>query len=426
MISKVKSVLEKLLNTGFFHIFSSSVINKVISFASGIILVRILTKPEYGIYTYANNILSFCKLASGFGIVSAMLQICSESKDPIKRNLIYSYCYRFGATFNLLLAGIILGISILFPLPIEGSNFCLSLMCGIPLFHVIYDLQITNLRTELKTKEYAYSNTISTILTFAFSCGLSFFLREQGLILAQYLSLAIAIILIGVLFKTNVSFKKVTLDSDIKKSLFSIGGVSMANNGLSQLMYLLDVFVLGIVLKDESIVASYKIATTIPTALTFIPLSVIIYVYPYFARNKNNKRWLISNYKKLTAAMGFVNLVIGGLLFALAPFIIRIVFGAQYLDAVEPFRILSISYIFSGTFRIIGGNLLVTQRKLTFNLIIAAISGALNTVLNVFFIITYGSVGAAIATIITVIFTSVLNTWYLIRTFKRIPEKETN
>lgn len=425
-MQKIEKGLKKLRTTGFFHIFSSSVINKIIVFASGIILVRILTKSGYGIYTYANNILNFCKLASGFGVVSAMLQLCSESKDYNLRSQIYGYCFRFGTIFNLFLAVAILLVSLFVPLPIKGSNECLSLMCCIPLFHIIFDLQTTSLRTELKTKEYAYANTLSTVLTFVFSCSLSFLFREKGLICAQYASLLLAVILVGVLFKTKVSFKKVELDNTIKKSLFSIGGVSMANNGLSQLMYLLDVFVLGIVLKDESIVASYKIATTIPTALTFIPLSVIVYVYPYFARNKNNKKWLISNYKKLTAVMGAANLVIGGLLFALAPFIIRIVFGTQYLDAVEPFRVLSISYIFSGTFRIIGGNLLVTQRKLTFNLIIAAVSGALNTVLNVFFITAYGSVGAAIATIITVIVTSVLNTWYLIRTFRRLPDEETN
>ena len=417
----LKEGIIKLKNTGFFHIFSSSVINKIIVFASGIILVRILSKPEYGVYTYANNILSICKLASGFGIVSAMLQVCSETDNIEKRRVIYTYCSRFSLFFNSVLGIVILFISIIVPLPIAGSNRCLTLMCLIPLLHIIFDLQTTHFRTELKTKEYAYANTISTVLTFVFSCALSYLFGVNGLVLAQYVSLLLIILIISFCFKNRVSFRRVELDSETKHSLFSIGGVSMTNNGLSQIMYFLDIFVIGMVIKDETVVASYKIATTIPTALTFIPLSVIVYVYPYFARNKDNKTWLIEHYKKLTAIMGVVNVVIGGILFAFAPIIIRIIFGHQYLDAVSPFRVLSISYIFSGTFRIICGNLLVTQRKLKFNLIIAGASGALNTVLNVIFISAYGSIGAAIATIITVIVTSILNTWYLIRTFRRIP-----
>lgn len=423
MTEKAKQGIKKLLSTGFFHIFSSSVINKVISFASGIILVRILTKPEYGVYTYANNILSFCKLASGFGIVSAMLQVCSELKDERERDNVYIYCCRFGSSYNLLLALIILAIAVFAPLPIQGANQCLAIMCLIPLVQILFDLQITRLRTELMNKEYAYSNILSTLLTFLFSCALSLWLREKGLILAQYISLLAVVAFIGYRYSCKITYKKATIPEDVRRSLLSIGGVSMANNGLSQLMYLLDVFVLGIVIKDSSVIASYKIATTIPTALTFIPLSVMVYVYPYFARNKDNKSWLLKNYKRLTAIMGVANVIIGGMLFLLAPHIIRIVFGSQYLDALAPFRVLSISYIFSGTFRIIGGNLLVTQRKLKFNLIIAAVSGGLNTVLNVFFIREYGSVGAAIATIITVIITSILNTWYLIRTFRIIPEE---
>lgn len=55
----MENLRNKLFKTGFFHIFGSSVINKIVTFASGIILVRILSKEEYGVYTYAENLLSF-------------------------------------------------------------------------------------------------------------------------------------------------------------------------------------------------------------------------------------------------------------------------------------------------------------------------------------------------------------------------------
>ena len=185
-------------------------------------------------------------------------------------------------------------------------------------------------------------------------------------------------------------------------------------------MYYLDIFVLGIVVANENVIAAYKVATTIPTALEFIPASVVTYVYPYFSRNKDNKQWLLLNYKRLVLSLGGVNLLITVALYILAPFLINLLFGRPYIDAVSPFRILVVSYFFAGTFRTISGNLLVTQRKLKFNTFVAVFSSAMNTVMNVFFINKWQSNGAAAATLTTAIMTGILNTTYLLRTFNKI------
>lgn len=59
LIVRIKTLVSKLRASGFFHVFGSTVINKIVVFASGLILVRILSKADYGVYTYANNIYSF-------------------------------------------------------------------------------------------------------------------------------------------------------------------------------------------------------------------------------------------------------------------------------------------------------------------------------------------------------------------------------
>ena len=77
----ISVTIDKLRKTGFFHIFGGSVINKAISFLSSIVLVRLLTKGEYGIFTYAWNIYSIILLFNGFGLESSTLQLCSEHGD---------------------------------------------------------------------------------------------------------------------------------------------------------------------------------------------------------------------------------------------------------------------------------------------------------------------------------------------------------
>ena len=422
MSERILEYGKKLFSTGFFHIFGSNVINKILSFASGILLARILTKSEYGVYSYANTLMGFFLLVSGFGMVSGLLQVGSEQKQEEKRLGLYRFACRFGFVINLLLAVLILFVALVIPLPIAGSGKILALMCLYPLATLMRDLKTALLRAQMRNQDFSYANTFSTAAMVLLSCTLALLLRAEGLVLGQYLACILTILFIRKKCGVGISLSKSGLDGAAKRDLLGVCSISVLNDGLSELMYLLDVFILGLAVPDETVIASYKVATTIPTALVFIPLSVITYVYPFFARNRADKGWLTKNYRRLVLSMGALNLLVGGSLILLAPWLIGLVFGKVYLDSVVPFQILCASYIISGTFRILSGNLLVTQRKLKFNLFVAVLSSATNTVLNVFLIRAWGSIGAALATLITVLLTSILSTTYLIRTIRSIPD----
>jgi len=59
-----------LVRNGFFHIFSAIVINKIIQFGISVVIVRVITKEAFGMWSYANNILSFFLLIEGLGVGS--------------------------------------------------------------------------------------------------------------------------------------------------------------------------------------------------------------------------------------------------------------------------------------------------------------------------------------------------------------------
>jgi O-antigen/teichoic acid export membrane protein len=121
--------IKTLFKTGFFHIFGSSVINKVIAFLSSVVLVRILTKPEYGVFTYAWNIYSIVLILNGMGIESGVLQISSEHSGDIEyANRASNYGIRFGIKFDLLLFAVILVLGCLrlsrLRTPVRSYAFC--------------------------------------------------------------------------------------------------------------------------------------------------------------------------------------------------------------------------------------------------------------------------------------------------------------
>lgn len=415
---KIKGGVTALKKKGFFHIFGASTINKIIGFASSWIIVRIISKAEYGVYTYAYNIYSFILLLSGLGIASAVLQVGSETKDPKEKLRVYSYGIKVGTTVDSCLAILILLIALLVPLAIEGSNRLLMMMFALPLVTVVMELQLMYLRINVKNREYSRITTMNSIAVLAFSCILAYIFKAPGLVLAGYCSHLFTIIVASKRYKIPLKPQKSDFSREEKKGIFSIATISMINNGLSRLMYLLDIFVIGLVIKNSGVIASYKIATNIPTALQFIPTALMVFIYPHFAQNKDNKEWLIRNYKRVILPFGAFNLICSLGMIVFAKPAISLLFGTQYLDAVTPFRILAVGYFFSATFRSLAGSLLVTQRKLKFNLFVSVLSSLMNTGLNVWMILMWGSSGAAVATVITGIVSGAISTAYLLYTFK--------
>jgi len=138
------------------------------------------------------------------------------------------------------------------------------------------------------------------------------------------------------------------------------------------------------------------------------------FAYPYFARHWQEKAWVKQKYWKMTKQLAVVNGLVSAFLFIFAPLIIRIVFGTQYLDSVVPFRILAIGFFIAATFRIPAGNTLVAIGKIKVNFINSVISGIANIVLDIVLIYQYGATGAAVATVIVFVVSSVISVGYLI------------
>lgn len=411
MRRKISTGIKKLISTGFVHIFGANTLNQVLSFLSSIVLVRVLTKADYGCFSYALNIYQFFLLLSGLGISSGILQMCSEYSDkPEKSKIIYDWGSTFGIKVNVLLSVCILVVGLFVPISIEGTNELLVCFCALPIFTLIYEMAIAKMRGDIKAKEYSYSNIVNMVLY----CGLSILgaiiMASKGLIFGRYLAYILTSIFIAITFHVFPSFKKVKLENGIKMPLLKVSLISVVNNGLSTLFNLLEVFILGIVVSDSTVTASYKVATTIPAALNFVPLAFAVYVYPYFAKHIGDSKWIRKNYLRSLLGLGAINGAIAIILIIIATPLVHIVFGTQYADSVILFRILVVGYFIGGTFRVLSGNLLVSQRKLLYNTLVAIVGCVISIVANVILIPRHGSLGAAWAHICVLTITGILNT----------------
>ncbi|MFA7203797.1 MAG: flippase [Candidatus Caldatribacteriota bacterium] len=404
-----------LVRNGFFHIFSANVINKIIQFGISVVIVRVITKEAFGMWSYANNILSFFLLIEGLGVVPGLLQFASAAKDKEEKLSYLKYALLVGSLFNTILAIAIFLFTIFFELPIRGSTEILRYLSFLPLITILFNTLQVFLRSDLRNKQFSLVTVINTLAFFFGVLIGGYFFEIAGIIWGRYLSYFISCFIAAWFVKDYYeSFLKAKLPSSSNRQEFlKFSIVSMLTNSISSILYLLDTFLIGIFIQSETVVASYKTATLIPFALNFIPASVMTFAYPYFAKNKDNKEVVKKYFLKMQRYLFLLNLVISVLLITFAPFIIKVVFGEEYLDSLMPFRILSLGYLIAATFRIPAGNVIASLRKVKVNFYNSIVSGSANVVLDIILIKRYGSNGAAIATVLIFIISSIISNIYL-------------
>ncbi len=413
MKQKIIGDLVKSTKRGLFHIVGANVLHNVIAFSVSFVLVRIFTKTEFGQFSYARNIINMLYIIGGMGIESGIMQFCTRADESGKRS---SYLH-FGVCVEIWF-GLVLGFGILIfthfvPLPVEGSTLLLRIMAFLPLGFHLFQAGLQYLRSLLWNRIYAYMNLTNSSLLLIFAISGALLFGVEGAALFGYFSFLISAIVIFVMIRKETRLKdgKIDLTRKEKRGFLGYSVTAMMTNSVSQILFLIDTFLIGLIISDAELVATYKIATVIPFALNFLPKSLIVFVFPYLIKNKDQD--LRNLLRKIQLYLGGLNILIFAFLFLLAPYIIRYVFGAQYLGAVTPFRILSFGYFISGTFRVPIGNTIASQLKIKYNLIVGIVTTVLHVLLDIWLISTFGIVGASIATVSAITFSVLLSGYFL-------------
>jgi len=420
-MKEIKKKIQFILQEGFFHIFGAQALNKLVRFGASVIIVSLLSKEVYGRYSYAANILEFFLLLSGLGVVSGILQFSSEKKDISEKLSFLKYGTKIGFSFNLLIIISIILFTLFFSLPIKGSDRLLLMMAFLPIFAVIHEISGSFLRSTFRNKEFSYVSISYTLVYFLGVFLGGYFFQVYGIIGSRYVSFIVSILIASYFLKNDIR-RMNTISSPQKRERhefirFSL--IACLTNSASQILLLLDIFLIGLIIKDELVVATYKIATLIPFALFFIPRAIMVFAYPYFASFINDKRKAKQYFYEMQKYLVFFNLFISLGLIIFAPLLIRILFGSEYHDSILPFRILCVGYFIAGSFAIPGGNVLASMRKININFLNSVFCGVLNIILDIFLILKFGAVGAAIATATVFTISSLISNGYLFMFFKR-------
>ena len=170
----------------------------------------------------------------------------------------------------------------------------------------------------------------------------------------------------------------------------------------------MDRIMIGQMLTDYD-VGLYSTATAICGMWVFVPTAIITSFQPMIMELKKagDESLYIMRLKQLYSAVIWLCLLVSTVVVIIAPFVVKILYGDAYLGAVSSLRIA----IWFETFAMIGtarGIWILCENKNKYVKYYLAIGAVANIVMNYMLIPIYGINGAAFATLVTQIITSVI------------------
>ncbi len=429
MVKKLKELaIEWFLNLkdkGAFHIIVGSVLTKVVGLVGSIFVVRLISKSEYGIYGYYENLSSYLLIFLGFGLCSGLLRYLVIADDSCKKD-----CFRFaltrGSAWNVLI--LLAGAALMFFYP-HREAFApyklvgLLLVLSLPFTFFQYT-GLDALRALFDNKGYAWASFLAAFLLIAFrvvgaKLGSVYTLTGARLISEALVGIGCVFFAYRHLAKLKGEEKRIS--PEFRNDFVRYSWQVMLTDGLWTMFMLNDVLILGQFGGSETMVADYQVAYVIPSNLSIFTVSISIFVGPFFTKHEHegDYLWVKENFVRvllanvgLMAAEALVCLV-------LARPLIVFLYTEEYLSAVPIMRVLLAAAFMNYGVRATVASILSSIGKQKINLIVAGIGIVVQITLDILLIGQLGALGLALASTLVHLVMGTILLVYFIRYLKR-------
>ena len=241
----------------------------------------------------------------------------------------------------------------------------------------------------------AITNTIVLVLT-AFLLAL----KLEGIGYVLSLSFVPLFVAIYYIIKLKLLIKKPVFKPSFNlKEFLSYGMFSSLGGVLSQLLYAVDILLIGnIIMDSESLVAQYKVSNILPFSFLFLALVFMKTDFVQLAnKSKTDKTFIKNYYFNYLKIFSVISIGIVAFFFVFSKYLI-LLFGSAYTEENNLMFIFSIGVMGALLFRVPLGNILSAIGWPKINTLNSFIILLLNIGFSYVFIVKYGIVGAALVT----------------------------
>lgn len=412
---------------GFFsrsgsYVFSATIIAKILSFIASWTALKFISNDELGVVLFAYNFILFLIPVSGFGLHQSLLRYSALVKTDQEKNSLFLYVFNKGILASLGLILLIISVSFFINFKFENTLPYIIVLSFVILPSFLFEIIRAQFRLQHNNKAFAYTELVHSIVLLVSVFLLSYYFKEVGYTIA----LLITPLLTSIFFikKIKIDFKSKIKTQIADFTFWKYGFFASLSNVVTQLLFVIDILLIGYLLEDTKMITNYRYISLIPFSLLFLPMVFISTDFVAFTEKIYDKKYIV-NYMK--SYMTFF-LIISCFLFLFSYFFaeqILTLLDSSFTQFTDVFLILIFGIIGIYIFRGLYGNLLSSIGKAHINYYIASFSLIVNIVSNYYLIPKYGIKGAAITSSILMWLTGIaswvcFNYLYKKRLLKRL------
>ena len=385
-------------------LIGGKILQMVISLFVGILTARYLGPSNYGLITYGGAYVTFfsalCTLGLNSVIIKDFVSNPNEQGEAIGSTLVMRIV---SSIFSALM---IIGIVSVVDRG-EHTTILVVGLCGLgAVFHVFETLNYW-FQYQYMSKITSIATLIAYVITSIYKIILLIF--QKNVIWFAFATsvdyIVIAILLLFAYKKHNGA--KFAFSIRKSKSLISISKHYILSSLAVSIYGQTDKLMLKQML-NESEVGYYATATAICGMWTFVLQAIIDSIYPTILRLKQSDELAyINKNKQLYAIVFYVSGFVSVVFLLFGELIVKMLYGTEFMAATDVLKVVTwyTAFSFLGVAR---NAWIVSEGHQKYLKYIYSCAAVLNVILNMFFIKIWGGVGAALASLITQIFTSII------------------
>lgn len=375
------------------YVFIATVSARILSLFASIIALKLINAVDLGYVIYALNIMAFIIPLSGLGIQQGLLRFGAQLNSPEEKKALFSFVIKKGLIFTIILSASIFVLSYLIPLKFTESAYFLRWLSALLISMFLLEIIKVQFRLEHNNKKFAYIEIFYNFLLVIGVFVLSYFFEELGYTIA--LILAPLLTFLWHFKSLKINFRSAVLPIPINSEFLKYGFFAGLANVATQLLFAVDILLIGSILNDSSLVTAYKYVSIIPFSLLFLPGILLTTDFVNLTEHILDRTYIkiySQNYVRFFTVFSM------GVLAAFYLFsdVILSIFDTSYLQYKSTFIVLSIGVSGILIFRGLYGNLLSALGKAQINYWIAFGALIINIPANYYLIPKYGILGAAI------------------------------
>ena len=393
----LKNYIQNFLSRAGSYVFTATLASKALSFLASWIALQLIDHRELGVVLFAYNFIVFLIPISGFGLNQSLIRYGALLRTQQEKDALFVYVSKKGFLATIILILLIISGSFLIDFQFQNTQLYVIILSFVLIPTFFFEVIRAQFRLKHDNKSFAYTEFFMSIFLVINVFVLSYFFQEIGYSIAMI----VAPLFTSLLFikKLKIRFIPSKKESDINFEFWRYGFFASLSNVVTQLLFVIDIILIGYLLKDTEMVTNYRYVSLIPFSLLFLPRVFISTDFVMFTENIFDKKYILNYIKSYMLFFLIISILMLLVSFLFVDFILALL-DPNFVDFSDSFLILMVGIVGIYIFRGLYGNLLSSLGKAYVNYYIASFSLIINIVSNYFLIPEYGILGAAITTAI--------------------------